>query len=247
VLSTEVQPVEMRSKTCTVMGLMFAIVLQASFVSGQAAGAERQKAFGRAYDEMYPSREKLRDIRIPGVPDLRSGHVGTSIGIGTMPTFGDMKRHDPDFLLQTLTCKSDVVVRGNVLASNAYLTEAETFTFTEYIFEVSQMLYGSTETNVIAVSRPGGKVKIGDLTLHAQDRSYDQLEKGSEYILFLKYLSSANGYLVTDPRADFRVQGSWTFSISPVGVPRELRDGDTNLFVRRISSAAKAVCVSETS
>lgn len=243
----------MRSKTCSVIGLIFSIVLHASFVLGQTvsedqAGTERQKAFGRAYDEMYPSSDgrKLRDIKIPGMPVSDYGHIGTSVGIPSMPTFGDMKRYEAGFVLQRLMCKSDVVVRGNALASKVYLTEAESFTFTEYAFEITHVLFGSLKTNVIAVSRPGGKVKIGNLTVSAEDKSFQQLEEGSEYILFLKYLAPARGYLVTDAQSDFRIQGSSFFSIAPVGVPRELKDGPTNALIQRIRSAAEAGCTSET-
>jgi hypothetical protein len=217
---------------------------------GQAT--EKQKEFSKVYKKLY-SEFKGRKLSVAGERGRikgGEGEVGVTIGSPNIPTFGPEKSFTPTGVLTSLSCRADAIVRGHPSRKTANLTDDETFVYTEYDFLVKEVIKNtgrSIDTDVIIqVTRPGGLIKLNDQVIRVEDKSYRALETDAEYVLFLKYVPTANGFIVADATGDFRLDGSSFTSHSTRALPKELRSGNREELLNLVREATRAGCASVT-
>lgn len=102
-------------------------------------------------------------------------------------------------LIKNLVCEADVIAIVSPKEKSSQLTENREFIFTDYLVFVDEIFKNNAKTTIhpfsqIIVSRPGGKVSIDGRILSALDSSYQPLEFGEQYLLFLKYIPQTNAY-----------------------------------------------------
>lgn len=187
---------------------------------------EKGREYSKEYKKLYSYRNgrKLSELSELGRRRGYAQEAGISIGLPLIPTTGDSPAATTSEFLKSLSCAADVVVVGVVKSKAAHLTEDETFVYTQYDFSVEDILKNNPAArievnNSIEFTRPGGLVKLDHQVIRVEDKSYPQLETKKKYLLFLKFIPSTNGYIVSDAQGDFMLDDNSFKTLSPLGVP----------------------------
>lgn len=191
---------------------------------------DQQRAYSKEYEKMYPDRRKIK------LGEVRKEIKDLGIGLGVVGDIIDIPEAQvitPSELLKSLSCKSDAVVIGYPTTRTARLSEDETFIYTEYQFSVEEVIKNNSASPIavnsdIQITRPGGVIKLDNRKITAIDELYEPLQTKKKYLLFLKFVPTAKGYMVADSEGDFLLEGNSFRKLSKKMVPDELRKGDNS-------------------
>jgi hypothetical protein len=105
------------------------------------------------------------------------------------------------------------------------LTENREFIFSDYTATVTEVLKNNnaaalTATGSIVITRPGGKVRIGDRAVGALDSSFQPLSVNNSYLVFLKYLPATGAY-TTIRRGSFLLSNNELTKLTEEHIPGE--------------------------
>jgi hypothetical protein len=159
---------------------------------------DQERAFSQALDKLYPRRNKTK-LSLLYKEDNEPG-----IGIGGISDYATVPG-SPEMttlrFVKNLSCNADAVVVGRTTTKMAHLSEDETFAFTQYDLSVQEVVKDNrlnkiSVDKIIQVVRPGGDIKLEGRTIHVKDFSFEQLDVKKDFLLFLKYIPAADGYLV---------------------------------------------------
>jgi hypothetical protein len=157
---------------------------------------DQERAFSQELGKLYPRREKTK------LSLLRRDSDGVGLGgisdYATVPGAPEMTTLR---FLKNLSCRADAVVVASATSKMAHLSEDETFAFTQYDLSVQEVIKDNplnkiSVDKIIQVVRPGGDIKLEGRTIHVKDFSFEQLDVKKDFLLFLKYVPAADGYLV---------------------------------------------------
>jgi len=187
---------------------------------------EKEKEYSKEYKKLYPDRTEKLGEAVKYAKERKAPEVGISLGIPTFPTVSIPPTATQ--VLRKLSCQADAVVLGSVESKASHLTEDETWVYTEYDFLVDEVVKDNLASpiesnNKIQITRPGGLIKLDYQVVRVQDRLYEQLKKNKKYLLFLKFVPSTQGYLVSNAKGDFVLQDNHLKSLSHAGIPSDLR------------------------
>ena len=147
-------------------------------------------------------------------PNLRQKAITSGADVKVRPT---VYEHDiscvecpqsdaeNDFSVEQAARHADLVVVGRVLSQISALTEKESFVITDSQFLVEEAWADRRDVNhvekrvgeEITVLSPGGTVSANGHIIDASYPNRNELRTGNRYILFLKYITSSNSYVVT--------------------------------------------------
>ncbi|CAN5745226.1 hypothetical protein BH24ACI1_BH24ACI1_07680 [soil metagenome] len=186
---------------------------------------KQEKAYSKEYEKEYDysNDPKLTEIKEPG-------GIGIVIGEGSFPGSTDDTAITSNQFLEKLSCEADAVVVGKVKDKASHLTSDERFIYTAYDFEIKRTIKNNPASSIeigknIEITRPGGFIKIDDQLIKVEDKSYEPLKRNKEYLLFLKFVPSANGYKVFDSQSDFALENNAIIKLSKRALPKELKNG----------------------
>lgn len=205
---------------------------------------EKEKAYSKYYRKIYGdvNTKNLTEVNQPD-------GFGRVISAGNEPSSPNQpEKSDIEFFTE-MSCQADVIVVGKVDDKKSHLTDDETFVFTSYNFLVKRIVKDNQnksldENDVIEVTRPGGFIKIKNQLIKFIDGSFAPLEKGKKYLLFLKYIPEADGYVVANSRSDFRITDTGEYeSIARTKHPKNLKEGNsTDILISEIQSSFVSDC-----
>lgn len=204
---------------------------------------EKQKKHGRLYKQYAGMGKKnLRTETANG-----NGNVEGEIMIGIPVLSPTGVAFDlPEFLKKEIR-ESDAVVVGTVKTKTSQLTEEETFTFTDYVFSVEDILKNNAASPIsqdanITITRPGGAVILNKRLVRVADRRLQPLALEGRYLLFLKYIPETDSYSAFDSNGSFKILDGKLYKLTAEQLPKELGGGnDAESFIDSIRSAAAAV------
>ncbi len=212
---------------------------------GQVTDKERE--YSKEYKKLYSYRQGRKFSELID-KTTRLGREKEDIGIIiNEPEFVD----DPDApvitaaqFLRKLSCNADVIIVGSVKSKSAHMTEDETFAYTEYDFLVKDILKNNSDSPIetgsnIEITRPGGVIKLDNRIIRVEDQSYKPLEMKKEYLLFLRFIPSTNGYMVASNEGDFVFENKSLKKFSTQPLPKKLRNG--NYLQNLLSDVQKTV------
>lgn len=204
---------------------------------------QKEQEYNKEYKKVYSDFKgrKLSEIREFSRHKGNTGEVGVFIGIPTTPTIGDIPFFTTSDFFKNLTCKADAVVLGLVQSKTAHITLDETFVYTEYDFLVKDVVknnpFSQIDTKeIIQITRPGGLINLDNQVIRVEDRSYPLLQTGKEYLLFLRYVPSTDGYMISSFEGDFVLEGS---SYKGLSVRRQPEDSGTEKTSHRLLEAIR--------
>lgn len=215
---------------------------------GQVTAKERE--YSKEYKNLYPDHNgrKLSEISEMGKRRGNTQEAGVSIGVPTVPTIGNSPLINASNFLKDLSCKADAIVLGSVKSKSAHLTEDETFVYTEYEFSVEDVLKNNSLSpveinNNVQVTRPGGLIKLDNQMIRVEDKSYEPLQIKKRYLLFLRFVPSANGYIVSDVKGDFLLENDSVKKLSKFVLPDELESNkDSQMLLSNVRSSVLTRC-----
>jgi hypothetical protein len=215
---------------------------------GQISDKERE--YSKEYKNLYADRNgpKLTDLSESSKKKGNKKEIGVSIGVPTIPTIGSFSPINASEFLKNLSCNADAVVIGVVNKKYSHLTEDETFIYTEHEFLIKEILKNNKDSNIevnndIQITRPGGLIKLDNQIIRAEDKSYAQLQTGKTYLLFLKFVSKANGYMVSNVNGDFVLENNTIKSLSKLSIPEGLKfNEDSEDLINLIKASVSANC-----
>lgn len=121
-------------------------------------------------------------------------------------TFSKRPRVSP--LLSSAVVNSDLIVSGTPLTAHSLPITDRTFLFTEYTVRVDRVFFDPSHTvtagDTIVVSREGGSIAVGGVTVKAIDSNFDQFSLNVPYFFALKTIPRTRTYRAID---------LWTFVI----------------------------------
>jgi hypothetical protein len=210
---------------------------------------EKERAYSQELKKLYPDRSarKLSDVIQFSRSRGNSQEIGVGIGIPDTVMVDDVPFPTKTQFLQDLSCGADAVVSGSVKSKSAHMTEDETFIFTEYEFSIKDVLKDNAASPIkvkegIHVTRPGGLISLDGQVIRANDLSYEPLQPGKEYLLFLRFVPAANGYFVSSPDGDFALTDRSVRTLSKTALPDGLADIDSQTLLNEVRKSVSLDC-----
>jgi hypothetical protein len=139
----------------------------------------------------------------------------------------------PEQVLEDQICRSTVVIVGQAMSSEAFLTKDGIALFTDFPVRVNRWVRGQSDDRDILVTMPGGRAVVGgSLALSA---SFDYfMETQQSYVMYLRWSERVRAYLhVARP-----VPAAGGKVIHAESVFPSLQIEDEELYLARLSSAA---------
>jgi hypothetical protein len=193
---------------------------------------EKEKAYSKEYKKIYADREgnKLGEASKIGNKRGWTKEIGVSIGIPSVPSLMNQPEISAWDFLQNLGCNADAVVVGTAISNSSHMLDDETFVYTEYEFQVSEILKNNSVSSIevdknVQITRPGGFIKLDNQLIRVTNQSYETLQLKKSYLLFLKYVPGADGYIVSDSKGDFSLENNSFRSLSKQSLPNDLKNG----------------------
>jgi hypothetical protein len=179
--------------------------------SGAAEKQQKEKATSievgvmtekqREHSKLFDTYRTNRRLDIPPGPKDPAGksEMQAYVEPPIEAVAGDAPSLSFEDFLKNLTCTADVVAIVAVQDKYSQLTESREFLFTDYTVEVKEIFRNNPSAPIqpggsITVARPGGKVEIKGRVVSALDSSFQSLESGEHYLLFLKHVPATGAY-----------------------------------------------------
>lgn len=196
---------------------------------------EKEREYSKEFRKLYSYSKDLK--RLTDLP----GNEAT--GLKTKELVSYVGEHETFYLpneplitstefLVNLSCSADAVVVGNVRNKSSHLSDDEKFIYTEYEISVQNILKNNSASpievgNNIELARPGGIIKLNNRQIRIEDLSYAPLQKDKQYLLFLKFVPSIDGYIAASPEGDFVLENNSFKTLSKRELPKELLSGES--------------------
>ena len=192
--------------------------LMSPSISGQKQGGEptpvskgapsdEERKFTEEFEKFYPKRQRTK------LSELKPQTKDIGIGLAGILDYVDVpeaRASEQAKNLGDLACKSDLIVTGRVVDRAAHLSSDETLIYTQYGIEADEIVLNKSSDqissgDVLKLAWPGGRVRLESRTIEAVDFSYDQLDVGAKYLLFLRYVPTVRGYLPARNESDYEI------------------------------------------
>ena len=224
---------------------------EAATVVQRGLVTEKDREYGKEFKKLYPTRDARKFAEIIEEHD-RGGKDAENISgfLGEHETIylPGTPKETLDGFLNRLACRSDAVVLGVVKNKSSHVTEDDTLIYTTNQFLV-QSIFKNNPTSpfqtsgVIEVARSGGIVQIDKHRIKIDDYSYEPLKIGNRYLLFLRFVPGAEGYVATSPEGDFMLDGDLYRKLARRPVPEDLEgENDSRKLTDNVSAAIKTGC-----
>jgi len=150
--------------------------------------------------------------------------------------------------MRRIACGADTILLGSAKRSAAHLFDDDSYVYTSYDFSVKEV-FKDVESkllrngSVIEVTRPGGQILVDGIKIVAETEAEKPLLADSDYVLFLRYASGADGYMLAAGAEIYVVNGrsyeTMSVGCSSAGLPRK---GSTDELLSFVRTAAVGPC-----
>jgi hypothetical protein len=194
----------------------------------------RQQSHSKLYS-VYKERIRRKISDFIAHPEGKVLGVGLGVGLG--PRLKESQT--PEEYFGKLANASDAIIRGRVVAKASQITEDDTFIFTDYDVEVTEV-FGNNKTSPLAtgrnivVTRPGGKIVVDGIIVEVTDDHFLPLPvDGNEVVLFLHYIPETGAYQATRDTGSFQLDGEILRPLTALRFPPGVL-GDSNSFLQTV-------------
>ena len=212
---------------------------------------DKERAYSREYKKLYTERvgNRLREFGNAAKANGPKDEINFALREGTIPTLQSEIDQSLSELLRSLSCETDAIVVGKPTSGTAHMLDDESFVYTEYDFFVETVLKNNAHVPFesggnIAVTRPGGFVRLDGQLVRVGDERFTWLEKTQRYLIFLKYVPEAGGYAATVAKGDFALEGHSFRKLWRQAAPKELESiPDSKSLIALIQRAVSEGCL----
>ncbi|HET9400071.1 MAG TPA: hypothetical protein VFO34_03885 [Candidatus Acidoferrales bacterium] len=151
----------------------------------------------------------------------------------------------PPYRLKAWACSADLVALVTAGSGTSHLNGDENFLYTDWAMLVRQALKNNATRPIdvgsaIVVTRPGGELNMNGRTVHAIDDNFKDFRSGSQYLLFLTYISQTGAYEPSAERA-FVLSGGATGHLTLNSQHAELESKDPATLLKDTRAAVAAI------
>lgn len=166
-----------------------------------------EKAYSKEYKKLYASMTSERLTGLTAAERKSGVQRGLLIGKESALLFGTETQPIAQEFMTRMACRADAILLGTPTSRASHLTDDETFVYSQYEFHVKRVVKDNVNSAVILneripVTRPGGLVKVEDQIIRVEDRNFEQLRPGRVYLLFLRFVPAAAGYMMSEVDGD---------------------------------------------
>jgi hypothetical protein len=171
--------------------------------------SERQKAHSKLFDANRAGKKISETISQQAKVKAKAPREFEIKVLPPLPFLSPVGQIKSNYeFLTEMTADSDAVLVGVVKEKNSQLTESGKFIFSDYLFQVEDVIKNNPKkpistSELITLIRPGGKILLNGFTVTATDESYQNLNAGEKYILFLKFVPETGAYQSVNPEGSF--------------------------------------------
>jgi len=183
---------------------------KATIIKRNRPATDEEKEYSKEYKKRYPDTDAKRLLEM--AKSRRTNEiVGSSIGEPSRPTVGGLTATSNSDLLSRATCEADLIAVGKIEEKVAHLTDDGRFIYTQYELTVVDIIKNISEQSVsigreVRLTRPGGLISLDNQLIKIEDKSYPDLSVGDYYLLFLRYVPGAKGFIASTVDGTFEVR-----------------------------------------
>src|SRR5262249_19471219 len=149
----------------------------------------------------------------------------------------------PETYFGNLANSSEAVILGTVKRRASQVTEDRAFLFTDYAVSVTQVFKNNPSAPIgvgadITVTRPGGKVLLQGVVVHAIDHNVRPLSVNTRVVLFLALVPETGAYQAAKAYASFELDGSSVRALTEDRLPPGVL-GETDALLQTLASISK--------
>lgn len=207
-----------------------------------------EDAWSKAYGRVTRPREKgeLRET----VEYAKEHGLTEGMGISGVSCCSGIPGEPPPPLerLRWMACGSDAIVLGSAKRTAAHLFDDDSYVYTSYDFIAKEILRDNPANHIergamIQLTLPGGFVMIDGIKILAEMEDEKPLLPGPYYVMFLRYVPGADGYMLSDRAEIYVINGNayetMAVGCSSAGLPRK---GATDELLSFVRTAAAGPC-----
>jgi hypothetical protein len=201
---------------------------------------EKQRAHSNLFADYRQPTFNVRELIAKA--NGKSKIAGISFAPGMQPLLTTPER--PEDYFGRISKESDAVILGRVITRESYVTEDETFVFTDYEIAIIEVLKNNAIAPIsmgqsITVTRPEGKVLINGVIIKCENAAYTPLPKNDkEVVLFLRFIKETGAYKATGANASFELNGSILLPLTKSSFPPGVLQ-DANAFLQTARTVSK--------
>jgi hypothetical protein len=194
----------------------------------------RQQSHSKLYS-IYKERIRRKISDFIAHPEGRV--IGVGLGVGLGPKLKESQT--PEEYFGKLANASDAIIRGRVVQKASQITEDDTFIFTDYDVEVTEVFKDNTTSPLatgrnIVVTRPGGKIVVDEIIVEVTDAHFLPLPVDrNDVILFLHYIPETGAYRATRDTGSFQLVGEILRPLTGLRFPPGVLQ-DSNSFLQTV-------------
>jgi hypothetical protein len=204
----------------------------------QGQMTDKQRIHGRLYSN-YNRRmfKPISEFVAQGNTAKRKDRIlGVDLLIGMVSLPTEPESETPNVYFGGLARSSDAVVRGAVLSKVSQITEDDWFVFTDYDFEVREVLKNTSKASLesgsaITVTRPGGKIVEDGVIIKVTDQAFAPLPMNRDIVLFLRLVEETGAYRATSDTGAFELGRSSVRALTGEHFPPGVLDNDVDSFL----------------
>jgi hypothetical protein len=231
----------------------FAIAQKKSSPEGTLASLQRNE---EASQEVVKTLKQVEHSKLyKEFKKKKNLHELTSSGdvrlLQTPPLGGEDPLAPPFVLadyLRKQACDSDAVIVGRINERTSFLTDDETFIFSDHTVVVEEVLKGNSSArfqlgDILTVTRPGGKIKLNNGRMaEIAFSSFEPFRTGERYLLFIRYIPSTKAYQVKEGEQAFLLRDNKVFKRTGKYLGSEISSMDEVSFLNQVRGAASSGC-----
>lgn len=235
--------------------LAIGLVLSLGVMFARSTGQQESKPAQQhrpKIDKKEQSREVYRGLhnpyseKIPVVAAKSKGDLKTEIEVG-LPMLNPFA---PSFnlyeLLKSRGCDADAVIIATVKSEVSFLTEDETFLYTNHRVRIEDVLKDNSASpiyadNTITVIRSGGTMTLNGKRVIAVNKTALPIRLNKRYLLFLSYLPEKNAYVADN--ISVLLENNKIVKTTMEQLAKEMESGnDADDFIQSVRSALASQC-----
>lgn len=196
--------------------------------------------------KVYKGQGNQNSPKIPEQAAKVTGDLRTEIEVGlqTLEPFAPaFNLHD---LLKGRSCDADTIVIATVKSEISFLTEDETFLYTNHSVVVDEVIKDNPASSLqtddkIIVSRSGGTITLNGKKVYAVNKSALPLQPNKRYLLFLTYLPERGTYVADN--LSYLLENNKIFKTTAAPLPKPLESkNEADAFIQEVRAAAAQAC-----
>lgn len=191
---------------------------------------------------------------LPNLPkaaaNATSDNVSTVIGVG-LPVLNPLATPLVfNEYLKRAVCNADAIVIGTIKAQTPYLTDDETFIYTDNEMSVEDLIKNNADAPIqpngfITVARAGGKLRLNGRNVLTKYEALQFLEIDQKYLLFLSYIPEKREYVANSNNGSFLLEKNKINNLTP-STYKEFQSGkDASILINEIRGAVSSTCDSQ--